>query len=199
MMLQALHAHAVTLPDLVNVCTSGTCQSSCWRAAITGYIDAPTFYHQQPAMSCDHSDFWLSWELASCAARRADYFGTLPNLAARVSALAAPGQILLEGCHGFGRELQWNKDESLGTMLLYRRTHGKPVDDETIEIHQLGHYLLKVMARLTVGTQCASEQSVIQGVLCQCVTFKNAICKLKVVAHAIACESWRTAWQCTFG
>jgi len=28
---------------------------------------------------------------------RADYFGNLPNLAARVSALAAPGQILLEG------------------------------------------------------------------------------------------------------
>ena len=32
------------------------------------------------------------------SAGRADYFGNLPNLAARVMALAAPGQVLLEGC-----------------------------------------------------------------------------------------------------
>ncbi len=36
-------------------------------------------------------------------AGRADYFGNLPNLAARVSALAAPGQVLLEGS-GLGME-----------------------------------------------------------------------------------------------
>jgi hypothetical protein len=35
--------------------------------------------------------------LARCCAGRADYFGNLPNLAARVSALAAPGQVLVEG------------------------------------------------------------------------------------------------------
>ena len=36
------------------------------------------------------------WRPCGCSGR-ADYFGNLPNLAARVSALAAPGQILLEG------------------------------------------------------------------------------------------------------
>lgn len=35
--------------------------------------------------------------LCLCCAGRADYFGNLPNLAARVSALAAPGQVLVEG------------------------------------------------------------------------------------------------------
>ena len=32
---------------------------------------------------------------------RADYFGEMPNLAARVAGLAHPGQILVEGTSGF--------------------------------------------------------------------------------------------------
>jgi hypothetical protein len=40
---------------------------------------------------------------ALCGAGRADYFGNLPNLAARVSALAAPGQVLVEGS-GLGQD-----------------------------------------------------------------------------------------------
>jgi hypothetical protein len=34
-------------------------------------------------------------------AGRADYFGEMPNLAARVAGLAHPGQILVEGTSGF--------------------------------------------------------------------------------------------------
>lgn len=34
-------------------------------------------------------------------AGRADYFGNLPNLAARLSSMASPGQIILDG-HGVG-------------------------------------------------------------------------------------------------
>ena len=36
-------------------------------------------------------------------AGRADYFGEMPNLAARVAGLAHPGQILVEGTAGFSQ------------------------------------------------------------------------------------------------
>jgi len=40
---------------------------------------------------------------------RADYYGALPNLAARISTLAAPGQILVEGSAGFHDGAPWER------------------------------------------------------------------------------------------
>ena len=81
----------------------------------------------------------------SLPAGRADYYGNLPNLAARVSALAQPGQVLLEGCQGFGDELQWIKEDSLALLQL---SHGGALGassvGECIEISYLGQFLLKV-------------------------------------------------------
>ena len=81
----------------------------------------------------------------SVPAGRADYYGNLPNLAARVSALAQPGQVLLEGCQGFGDELQWIKEDSLALLQLGRGgTPGASSVGECIEISYLGQFLLKV-------------------------------------------------------
>ena len=77
-------------------------------------------------------------------AGRADYFGNLPNLAARVMALANPGQILLEGFWGFGPELKRGPDD-LTSLLPQRpsRIAGEP-DHEPIEVLQLGKFPIKV-------------------------------------------------------
>lgn len=77
-------------------------------------------------------------------AGRADYFGNLPNLAARVMALANPGQILLEGFWGFGPELKRGPDD-LASLLPQRpsRIAGEP-DHEPIEVLQLGKFPIKV-------------------------------------------------------
>ena len=78
-------------------------------------------------------------------AGRADYYGNLPNLAARVSALAQPGQVLLEGCQGFGEELQWIKEDSLALLQLgHGGAPGPSSVGECIEISYLGQFLLKV-------------------------------------------------------
>ncbi|KAK9829405.1 hypothetical protein WJX72_005653 [[Myrmecia] bisecta] len=74
---------------------------------------------------------------------RADYYGNLPNLAARVSALAAPGQILVEGSHGFGPELHWLREDSMAFLPLAREISKSAADAESIELEQLGYYLLK--------------------------------------------------------
>ncbi len=78
-------------------------------------------------------------------AGRADYFGNLPNLAARVMALAAPGQVLLEGFQGFGPELV-HKDE-LSALLPQQpsRVEGES-DYEAVEVLQLGKYPIKAGA-----------------------------------------------------
>ena len=78
----------------------------------------------------------------STCAGRADYFGPLPNLAARVMALAAPGQVLLEGFQGWGPELH-HKDE-LTAMLPRKpsRIDGDP-DYEAVEVVQLGKFPIK--------------------------------------------------------
>ena len=80
----------------------------------------------------------------SYATGRADYYGNLPNLAARVSALAAPGQILVEGSHGFGPELHWLREDSMAFLPLAREISKSAADAESIELEQLGYYLLKV-------------------------------------------------------
>lgn len=79
-----------------------------------------------------------------CFVGRADYFGNLPNLAARVMALANPGQILLEGFWGFGPELKRGPDD-LASLLPQRpsRFSGEP-DYEAVEVLQLGKFPIKV-------------------------------------------------------
>jgi hypothetical protein len=82
----------------------------------------------------------------SLGAGRADYYGALPNLAARVSALAAPGQILVEGSAGFRREPAWEHRED-GWLLLPRPDggpKGTSYANVPVELEQLGFYLLKV-------------------------------------------------------
>jgi hypothetical protein len=76
---------------------------------------------------------------------RADYYGALANLAARVSALAAPGQILVEGSAGFRNEAAWERRDD-GWALLPRLDGAKDVSlpDMPIELEQLGYYMLKV-------------------------------------------------------
>lgn len=68
-------------------------------------------------------------------AGQADYFGHVPNLAARVSALAAPGQILLECSPGFDNKVSWIKEGSVGLLTTK--------DGGPIELKGLGHYYLK--------------------------------------------------------
>ena len=75
---------------------------------------------------------------------RADYFGALPNLAARVCAQAAPGQVLLD-CHpGVLRAMPWSvsaglhEDGSLVAML------GQGSGCESgIEMVRVGQFCLK--------------------------------------------------------
>lgn len=66
---------------------------------------------------------------------QADYFGHIPNLAARVSGLAAPGQILLECSPGFSNKVSWIKEGAVG---LITSKNGDP-----IELKGLGNYYLK--------------------------------------------------------
>ena len=78
---------------------------------------------------------------------RADYFGNVPNLAARVMTLALPGQVLLEGFQGFGPELMHRDDQS--ALLLHQpsRIPGHP-DCEAVEVLQLGKFPIKVSSSL---------------------------------------------------
>ncbi|DBA77690.1 TPA: hypothetical protein ACH3X2_008392 [Trebouxia sp. C0005] len=73
---------------------------------------------------------------------RADYFGNLPNLAARVMALAAPGQVLLEGFQGFGPELL-HKDELTALLPQQPSMVQGDNDYEAVEVVQLGKYPIK--------------------------------------------------------
>ena len=84
-------------------------------------------------------------------AGRADYFGTLPNLAARVMALAAPGQVLLEGFEGFGPELVPKDDVT--ALLPHQPSRIQGVGDyEAVEVLQLGKYPIKARSLLTAHT-----------------------------------------------
>ncbi|PSC75196.1 Helicase sen1 [Micractinium conductrix] len=65
---------------------------------------------------------------------RADYFGSVPNLAARLMAVARPGQLLVDGRLGSMRDLQWRDD---GGAILLSRTAGP------VEFTQLGYLQVK--------------------------------------------------------
>jgi class 3 adenylate cyclase len=67
---------------------------------------------------------------------RADYFGHLPNMAARVMALAAPGQILVDAA-GLIRGGD-------GVVRLPPCPAGIPQPDEPIELEVLGAFQLRV-------------------------------------------------------
>lgn len=77
---------------------------------------------------------------------RADYYGALPNLAARVSALAAPGQILVEGSAGLRKELVWERRDEGWALLPSPDGGPKGVCNANVhvDLEQLGYYLLKV-------------------------------------------------------
>ena len=101
---------------------------------------------------------------AHVAAGRADYYGALPNLAARVSALAAPGQVLIEGSGGWSGDPDWGTSQDGGLVeskpsqagwLPIARTHSKtPTDEEPIELEQQGYFLLKVGHQLVKSQRC---------------------------------------------
>ncbi|KAL4419982.1 hypothetical protein ABPG75_007080 [Micractinium tetrahymenae] len=65
---------------------------------------------------------------------RADYFGSVPNLAARLMAVARPGQMLVDGRLHSMRDLQWRED---GGALLLSQLVGP------IEFAQLGYLQVK--------------------------------------------------------
>lgn len=83
-------------------------------------------------------------------AGRADYFGTVSNLAARVAGLAAPGQILVEGREAFKRERDWRRRNDTIALLPdpLGGPKGVPRGHVAIELEQIGYYLLKVDALL---------------------------------------------------
>ena len=90
-------------------------------------------------------------------AGRADYYGSLPNLAARVSALAAPGQILVEGSAGFQEEVRWVAEESMALMPLSREFSriANNEEEDFIELLPLGFFMLKVRQQgSVVCAQC---------------------------------------------
>ena len=66
---------------------------------------------------------------------RADYFGSVPNLAARLMAVAAPGQVLVDGRLGSLAGLQWRGD---GGALLLSPAAG------ALEFTPLGYLQVKV-------------------------------------------------------
>ena len=81
-------------------------------------------------------------------AGRADYFGTVSNLAARVAGLAAPGQILVEGREAFRREKDWRRKSDTITLLPdpLGGPKGMPGGNAEIVLEQIGYYLLKASA-----------------------------------------------------
>lgn len=95
----------------------------------------------------------LGAQRASCAGR-ADYFGALPNLAARVSALAAPGQVLVEGSAGFAGPA-WAHAECGLVLLPPGGAPGGAQPSRSIELEPLGYYLLKARPSARPGTSLA--------------------------------------------
>lgn len=65
---------------------------------------------------------------------RADYFGSVPNLAARLMAVAQPGQLLVDGQLASIRDLQWRED---GCAVLLSQQAG------AVEFTQLGYLQVK--------------------------------------------------------
>lgn len=76
---------------------------------------------------------------------RADYFGHIPNLAARVSSLAAPGQILVECSPGFGDKVSWLEEGKLGLISFESSRDESSVGNAlgAIQLQELGQYYLK--------------------------------------------------------
>ena len=81
---------------------------------------------------------------------RADYYGTLPNLAARVSAMAAPGQVLVEASAGVNREMRLSREDSAACIPLASQPSeievsvGEGEDQDRVRMELMGCYLLKV-------------------------------------------------------
>lgn len=73
---------------------------------------------------------------------RADYFGSVPNLAARLMAVAQPGQLLVDGRLGSMHDLQWR--DSGGALLLSPQAGA-------VEFMPLGYLQVKVR-----GGQCGA-------------------------------------------
>ena len=107
-------------------------------------------------------------------AGRADYYGALPNLAARVSALAAPGQVLIEGSGGWSGELDRglavdhsihsSRPSQAGWLPIARTLSKTPTDEEPIELEEQGYFLLKVtdhdrLCSVSLATSCLKQHT----------------------------------------
>ena len=94
---------------------------------------------------------------------RADYYGSLPNLAARVAALAHPGQILIEATSGFREDVRWLPDDQVAVLSLASGPSGTSLELEDIELQLLGFYLLKVRCPVRpvvpATTRCSPHHS----------------------------------------
>lgn len=76
---------------------------------------------------------------------RADYYGVVPNLAARVCAFARPGQILIHHCKGFKQEdIQWiNKDLGIIPYEIPLEAEKHGATEVAVEISNVGNFMLK--------------------------------------------------------
>ncbi|KAK9786282.1 hypothetical protein WJX73_000303 [Symbiochloris irregularis] len=77
---------------------------------------------------------------------RADYYGTLPNLAARVMSMAAPGQVLVEASPLVSKEMRISREDSAACYPLASQPSEIDVgdeNDEKLRMELLGCYLLK--------------------------------------------------------
>lgn len=75
---------------------------------------------------------------------RADYFGNQPNLAARISSFAAPGQILFEATQGFGFDVNWLQEGSLGLLCFAKEMKTNDgMNEEVIELQNIGKFVIK--------------------------------------------------------
>ena len=76
---------------------------------------------------------------------RADYFGAIPNLAARVSSLARPGQVLIHSSTNFDRrDIVWMSNDA--GLVLYDEPLEPAIDgasEVAVEISKLGMFLLR--------------------------------------------------------
>lgn len=77
----------------------------------------------------------------TCIAGRADYFGALPNLAARLCSMAQPGQVLVDGARVGGmRGVKWR--EGVGILV---GSSGLPGPSNTaVEVTMLGPVPVRV-------------------------------------------------------
>lgn len=96
---------------------------------------------------------------------RADYFGSLANVAARVMALARPGQVMIHSGTGFvSEEIEWI-DQNYGILKFEKPLTFEEdgVDEVAIEISKMGMFLLRGVNELKLIFQAQPASVAVSG------------------------------------